>query len=693
MRIITAYPAWFIVFCLLAGLTIAGILYFREKRGPYPFWARWVMATARFLAVSILSFLLLSPMIRSVFRYTEKPIVVFALDNSASMIAGRDSNEVRSAFLEGWKDLIRDLSGNYEVRPVLFGDRLRDGTDADFGDKYSDFSRVFDEVDARYLNRNIGAVIVASDGILNRGYNPVFSGMSYPFPVYTIALGDTNVQKDAILVRAHFNRITYLNNRFPVEVILRATDCENETLRLTVSRDGQVMDSHTLKASSRDFSYAHTFIMEADRSGVMRLSLALQVLNNEVNAQNNTLDVFVEVLDARQKVLILAAAPHPDIGAIKQSLEDNENYEITLRMAGDPVASINEYNLVILHQLPSLKYPVKSVLTAAKEEKVPLLVFTGQQTDLRAFNEMNLGVRIIQAKKGINEAQPALSEAFALFTISSGMRESLRKFPPLVSPFAEYRITTSTDVLLFQKLGTVVSDYPLIAFNKDPERRSGIVCGEGIWKWRIQNYMDAGNHQAFDEWINKTVQFLSVREDRSRFRVIARYDYPENEEIVIEAELYNDAYELVNTPDAQIQIADEDGKRYPFQFSRRGNAYYLNAGSLAPGSYVYEANTSLGGSMYKKNGSFTISPVKAELTSSRADHAFLYALASGSGGEMLTLDRMDDIGKLIRTRDEVKPVEYAQKKFNDLVNLKWVFAIILLMLSLEWFMRKWFGGY
>jgi hypothetical protein len=115
----------------------------------------------------------------------------------------------------------------------------------------------------------------------------------------------------------------------------------------------------------------------------MRLSLALQVLNNEVNVQNNTLDVFVEVLDARQKVLILAAAPHPDIGAIKQSLEDNENYEITLRMAGDPVASINEYNLVILHQLPSLKYPVKSVLTAAKEEKVPLLVFTGQQTDLR----------------------------------------------------------------------------------------------------------------------------------------------------------------------------------------------------------------------------------------------------------------------------------------------------------------------
>ena len=97
--------------------------------------------------------------------------------------------------------------------------------------------------------------------------------------------------------------------------------------------------------------------------------------------------------------------------------------------------------------------------------------------------------------------------------------------------------------------------------------------------------------------------------------------------------------------------------------------------------------------MYKKNGSFTISPVKAELTSSRADHAFLYALASGSGGEMLTPDRMDDIGKLIRTRDEVKPVEYAQKKFNDLVNLKWVFAIILLMLSLEWFMRKWFGGY
>jgi len=41
----------------------------------------------------------------------------------------------------------------------------------------------------------------------------------------------------------------------------------------------------------------------------------------------------------------------------------------------------------------------------------------------------------------------------------------------------------------------------------------------------------------------------------------------------------------------------------------------------------------------------------------------------------------------------VKSVTYTKKRFSDVVNLFWVFLIILALLSSEWFIRKRYGSY
>jgi hypothetical protein len=43
---------------------------------------------------------------------------------------------------------------------------------------------------------------------------------------------------------------------------------------------------------------------------------------------------------------------------------------------------------------------------------------------------------------------------------------------------------------------------------------------------------------------------------------------------------------------------------------------------------------------------------------------------------------------LIRKNDNIKTVVYEDKHYSDLVDVKWVFVIILALLSAEWFMRK-----
>jgi len=39
--------------------------------------------------------------------------------------------------------------------------------------------------------------------------------------------------------------------------------------------------------------------------------------------------------------------------------------------------------------------------------------------------------------------------------------------------------------------------------------------GDGLWKWKMRDYVDHNNHNLFNELISKTVQYLSVKADKS----------------------------------------------------------------------------------------------------------------------------------------------------------------------------------
>ena len=79
MSIITEYPLWFSILCVFAGLAYAGALYFRDDFNKnYGAAIALLLGFFRFAAVTILAFLLLKPLIKTIDRTTEKPIIPFA---------------------------------------------------------------------------------------------------------------------------------------------------------------------------------------------------------------------------------------------------------------------------------------------------------------------------------------------------------------------------------------------------------------------------------------------------------------------------------------------------------------------------------------------------------------------------------------------------------------------------------------
>ena len=97
--------------------------------------------------------------------------------------------------------------------------------------------------------------------------------------------------------------------------------------------------------------------------------------------------------------------------------------------------------------------------------------------------------------------------------------------------------------------------------------------------------------------------------------------------------------------------------------------------------------------MFTDEGGFTVSPVVAEQVSLRAAHELLLALAEDHGGSMVTPDRMGQLPELLKERGDVKSVIHSEKKFVEFIDIWWVLIIILVLLSGEWFLRKWSGSY
>ncbi|MCB0525102.1 MAG: hypothetical protein H6576_09880 [Lewinellaceae bacterium] len=692
------YPAWFLIFCALLGLGYALLLYYRdttfkEQSKKLNIW----LGILRWTTVTVLSALLLSPLLKSLLTETKKPVIVLAQDLSESV-----GSELKDATLESykqnWESLQNSLSDKYEVHTLGFGSQVREGVDFAFEDKVTNFSELLRGVYDLYGGQNLGAVVIASDGVYNEGSNPAYSDVALSAPVYTVALGDTTPKKDLLLKRVFHNKIAYLGDKFTVQIDVAANNCTGQQSVITVSKvsGDQVrqLQSIPVTINGSDFFTTKEVQIEADEAGVSEYRISLAAIPGEASTQNNRKDILIDVLDARQKILILANSPHPDVSALKGTMESNKNYQVSVAYINDPGTDVTKFDFVVLHNLPSFTNDISALVKKMDDARIPRLFVAGLQTNYYTLSQLQGLVAMQSDGRQSDEVQGNVSDKFAAFSLDAKIAEELPNYNPMTSAFGNFSATTQAQVLLFKRIGKVNTDQPLLAVGEVNGIKTGLLLGEGLWKWRLFDYLQHQNHDMFDELIGKTVQYLSVKEDKRKFRVNQDKNiYNENEPLTFGAELYNDNYELTNDPDVSMSIRNSEGKEFPYTFNKLGKAYSLNAGILPVGAYNYTANTNFNGQALSFDGKFRVQPIQLELFETTANHAVLRALSQKFGGEMLYPADMNSLAEKIAANKTVKPLIYESTTTNPLINLKWIFAILAFLLAAEWFVRRYFGAY
>lgn len=685
MGLVTEYPLWFILFCILLGAAYAIALYYRAKSEV----SRSMMillAIFRFLSVFLISFLLLSPLIKKRVKTVEKPLIAIGLDNSRSVVLGKDSASYRKDFPEQMASFIRSLEKKFEVRTYVFGESVREGTEPGFTDKITNISSFFGEMEKRLAGRNVGAVIIASDGIYNQGLNPVYAVQRISWPIYAVSMGDTIRKRDILVRKVVFNRQAFLGDHFPAEIMVEAMKCRGETAVLKVMKGAKTLAEIPVNVNSDRYSRKFSVQIEATEKGLQHYTVTLSPVKNEYTQVNNRRDFFVEVVDEQQKVAILFDAPHPDIAAIREALESGIRFNVSVSELSKFSENPNDFDLIILYQLPSVSGVMET--NRILKSSASLLYVLGTHSDLFSFNHLGTGLTITSQKSSYTESQPVINRSFPLFSVEKEMQDVMDDYPPLVCPFGTYQSSPLSDVFLFQKIGAVTSQFPMVIFFRNGDKKSGVITGENLWRWRLSDFVQKGDHHEFDELISKIAMYLSVKGDKSFFRVNVKNPIPENENVEFTADVRNQSYELINDPDVTLVIKDGNGKLFPFVMAKTGTDYYLNAGNFPAGEYSYEASVSVGKNKYVKKGAFMVEPINLEALNMVADYALLNQLTVSHDGYTTTPDGLPELAKKLLQRDDISSVSHFTKRYSDLTGTWWVFVLIIGLLAVEWTIRK-----
>lgn len=690
-EIVSQTPGWYILLCL--GLGIALAVFYYVKAPVFSRTQKRVLAVVRGVLGFLVAFLLLNPLIKTVNSLILKPKVVVVVDNSRSMRSGGDLKKA-GAGLEALQKDIEKKGYEFEIRNLDDAPVTSFAPEA-FQGRKTNLSAGMNAVRSNYEGQNLSDVILFSDGIINDGVSPTFQ--KYPFRVHTVGFGDSTLKRDAFIAGVSANKLAYLGNNFTVSLDIGSYLLRGRTARVEIrDSEGKVLDSRTIGYGSDETFESIPFQLPATAVGKQRFIAQLQVLDGEHTARNNRREFVVDVVNGKEKILLLASAPHPDVKALKSVIEKNDLFELEVRIVQESdVSSLqNEvFDVLILHQFPDAGQLHTRFLGNLLARQKPVFFILGSKSDLSYFNGMQ-NIVGVQAQLGkTDKVTSQVNPSFSLFHISQNQASLIADLPPLSVPFGNYTLQTGSDAILGQYVSGINTARPLLAVNLTGTRKMAAFLGDGLWQWRMEEFAMTGSHESLDDLLLKTLQLIAVREEKGKLRVYPVADVFEvDQRVSFVAEVYNEIFERIFDQNIRLKVKPQGGTEKIYDFTITEGTSRFDLSILPPGVYTYEASAKVRGKDEVSGGQFVVTDTDPETQNTTADFSLLRTLAIENDGDFVHADHIIELRHSLEEKGLLNRV-VAQEDLKDLINLRWLLVLILAVATAEWVMRKYFGSY
>jgi hypothetical protein len=632
----------------------------------------------RFLILFTILLLLINPIIsKKTYEITKTPLPI-VVDNSQSI------NELKQEGLA--KALSEKFSQNaklknkYDVQLYTFDEDFYTGNPLDFKGKQSNIHKVAQNLKQLYRNQTF-PIVLLTDGNQTIGNDYVYS-----FPksnkVYPIVLGDTTTFLDIKINQLNVNKYAFLKNKFPVEVFLQYNGKKAINTSFSIQQGNKIIHKQQVSFSAINKSQEVSVLLNADRVGVQTYKAVISSVENEKNKYNNVKNFAVEIIDQRSEIALIASINHPDLGAIKRSIEANAQRKVIL-VNPINIKSLENYNVLIYYQ-PNSDF--KTVFELNKNLQLNTWIITGMNTDFNFLNQNQdqIEFQMSGQKEDFTAEFDTQFNAFAIDNIG------FDQFPPLENPFGKIAIKGNLSTLLSSRIRTIKTENPLLVFAENGIRRNAFLFGENIWKWRVESHLKTKEFEQFDIFMDKSIQFLASNASKKSLVVSHESFYNSGENIEIGAQYFNKNYEFEENARLTITLKNKKTNISKiYDFLKGTGEYRVNVEGLASGNYSFTVKENNSKKSY--TSSFEVLDFDIEKQAVNPDLARLQQLAANTNGKVFDPAKIDLLIAELLDQSTFTAMQKEIVKKSPLIDWIWLLVILAVSLACEWFVRKYNG--
>lgn len=668
-----------VILIILAALLSLCIVYFQYYfRGRQKGKLRLLLSVLRFIGIYGMLLLLINPKFSKKTYTIEKPSLALVIDNSSSLKDyGVAIKEIQMSFENN-----PELSDRFNIAPYQFGKTLRPMDSLDFSEAQTNIQQPLSTLKDVYARKNT-AIVLISDGNQNIGRDYTLSNGSKTPPIYTITVGDTTKYEDLGIGPINTNKYAFLNNQYPLEtyVSYQGQGAVKATVQIKVNGANVYKETIPL-AKNKNIHNINTLI-DADKVGLKNISITVQPLNTERNIINNTRTTSVEVIDEKTTVALVSDIVHPDLGALKKSIESNEQRQVLLLKPSASETVLGEADLFILYQ-PNSTF--KNVFEFIELKRTNVLIISGVHTDFDFLNNIQEDFKIDNGYPQ-QEVFGNLNTSFSKFDINEF---DLSEFPPLDSDAGPLSFNLASETLLGITIKGMDMKSPLLTVFGEDSRKKALLMGEGIWKWRVQSFRNVGDFSNIDGFFGKLIRYLAANTAKNRLNVTYSYNYEGSNTAFISATYFDETYVFDPNIEMDISVRNiETDEIITMPMVLKNGYFEADLTNLLPGEYEFTVQVK--GGNFTETGMFSISNFDLEKQFVSSNYKKMQELAKISGGDNSFSSEYKEIITALISSQAFVPAQKSNENSVSLIDFKILLGLIVMAFALEWFIRKFNG--
>ena len=696
--------SWIIFILLILAAFAYSFFVYRFTLPPVSQIKRFTLAFLRFLALSILILVFFEPVLSLEKKVKVEPLNLVFVDDSKSMRINDGTQRIEKTLSLIDKLKSSDLKNNVmfysfasDVKQID-ADKIND--ELKFDKTSTNFSKIFNS--DLLKDKNVASLTIISDGVITEGSSPLYLAEKFGIPVISIAVGDSSKKKDVAIRNVLFNEYVYAETPTSISATIINLGFEGQSISASLFEGNSLIEQQQIILDESGVNSAN-FTYTAEQSGEKKLSIRINNLSGESSTANNVYPFFLNVRSNKVKVLLLSGSPSPDLSFMKNALQKENNFQVnTLTQVSssnfleiNPNQKIDSADVIFLLSFPT-KETSQEIFNRVKEKilnkNTPFFLMLNNSTDISKLSQISneLPITIQNIRDDYLNAQPDLNtDEFNNPIISTNINlNDWNNLPPILYTSGNILPKTESKVLSYLKVDNNRLKQPLIVSRNFASKRSVCFVGKDFWKWKLQT--TPKNIQLYDNLVINIAKWLSVTDEQKQFNVrTLRKFYSADDEVEFVAELYDESLNPINDAEINITIKSATDETELTLTSIGNGLYDGKIKLLKSGDYNYSAEAKLNGKLYKKeSGRFNVGDIDIEMIETKMNYELLNDLSIRTGGSFFLPDDsefiINKIRESIKKVSDEKVVESQFRLWSD----EWILVIVILLFSLEWFIRK-----